>query len=162
MYSGDHPICGYQEADMILCRSPRKMLDNGRMAKRCEKHDLPRYAICEGCAGEAIRECGAGRGCTAPVCENCRHVPEDHTHTSAPQPAFAGQRPGPSQAELARIGMIDAVANSLGDLEQRGYLTLNPAVGDDAKRIAGVLVDELATHVLVQMMSGVIAGQVNP
>jgi hypothetical protein len=163
--SGDIPICGYREEALGVCRTARMTRPDGRLAKRCEKHDLPRYAVCTGCAGEAIGECGAGlrngQGCTAPVCENCRHLPEDDTHGNAPPGAFAGQRPGPKPADLARAGMIEALATALEDLDQRHYIKINPALDDGAQRVAGVLVDELATHVLVQTVGGIISGQVN-
>lgn len=166
MTSGDIPICGYREEALGPCRTARVRRDDGTLAKRCERHGVPRYSVCTGCAGEAVGECGAGlrngRGCTSPVCENCRHVPEDDTHTDAPAGAFAGQRPGPGPADLARAAMIDALAIALEDLDQRHYIKINPALDDGAKRVAGVLIDELATHVLVQTVGGIISGQVNP
>lgn len=82
-----------------------------------------------------------------------------------PHDPFAGQRPNPSTANLARQAMIDRVAASISHLVERGVLRVpedEAAAGLAPRRAAAVILDDLAVDVLSKTIEGMAVGSVQP
>lgn len=89
----------------------------------------------------------------------------DHYGLEAPSGPFAAQRPTFEVGRAARDGMIETVASSIERLFERGIITPAEKLGQApatpgavARRVAAVVVDDLAADALARAMAGMAMG----
>jgi hypothetical protein len=87
----------------------------------------------------------------------------DHLGLPDPEPAapFAAQRPSPEPAAQVRVSMLDCLEASLRAVAERGLLRF-PDLDTYPRRVAGVLLDDLASDVLSKTLQGMAVGSMAP
>jgi hypothetical protein len=147
-------FCGYQRSDDLVCRDST---DNAR----CSTHQQARYAVCSGCAGDAVRACSrplAGGGkCDAALCPGCAHVGEAD-HKPIDQIKVTGTGDPGAQAMFAHIqkDLSGVIARILAEDAAAGELSF--AEQDGPNKTAGRVLQGLALHLLVLNLSAMARG----
>lgn len=148
----DQPICGFEQSELGVCRSPR---DEAPGALRCTKHDRVFWKVCTGCAGLAHRECGHMDGvilCRKPLCMSCQHG-ADGSH-GRPEATPQGTSPSVAAGNV-RQQLVDALARSLDSAAERGLISF-PAP-DYSTRVAAIVLDDLSAVALLGLLGGMAA-----
>jgi hypothetical protein len=140
MTSTDVPICGFRLSTDVLCY-------DGQSAPESYCVDHEARSGCVSCGRRAGRECPHFVGeqrCGKSLCPDCEHR------------ELGGHGPVVSPTEVIRQGLIAVVEGTLRDAAERGLCTFSEG---SVTPISGRVVDDLGTHMILTVMSGLAAGR---